>query len=93
MAAMSQMWIAFDSPPVFISLMLMMSAARMRISSMTSVGPNTLSSAMIGVCTRSVTYFMPSRSCALTGCSTNSRRTPASSSVCSAYTACFAVHP
>ena len=30
--------------------------------------------------TRSVTYFMPSRSLALTGCSTSSRRTPASSS-------------
>src|SRR5688572_6606306 len=45
--AMSAMWMAFDSPPVFISLMLMMSAARMRISSITSVGPNTLSSAMI----------------------------------------------
>ena len=54
-AAMSAMRIALEMPPVFISLMLMMSAARMRISSITSVGPNTLSSAMIGVCTRSVT--------------------------------------
>jgi hypothetical protein len=29
--------------------------ARMRISSITSIGPNTLSSAITGVCTRSVT--------------------------------------
>src|SRR6187399_2498484 len=63
-AAMSAMCRAFEMPPVFMSLMLMMSAARMRMSSITSVGPKTLSSAMIGVCTRSVTYFMPSRSCA-----------------------------
>ncbi len=90
-AAMSAMCIALEMPPVFMSLMLMMSAARMRMSSMTSVGPNTLSSAMIGVCTRSVTYFMPSRSCAFTGCSTSSMRTPASSSVWMANTACFAV--
>ena len=39
MPAMSAMRIALEMPPVFISLMLMMSAARMRISSITSVGP------------------------------------------------------
>ena len=83
-AAMSAMRMAFDSPPVFISLMLMMSAARLLISSITSTGPNTLSSAITGVCTRSVTYFSPSMSCARTGCSSSSSRTPASSSVCMA---------
>ena len=52
---MSAIFTALEMPPVFISLMLTMSAARMRISSMTSIGPNTLSSAITGVCTRSVT--------------------------------------
>src|SRR5690606_8658347 len=52
---MSAMRTALEMPPVFISLMLTMSAARMRISSTTSRGPNTLSSAITGVCTRSVT--------------------------------------
>src|SRR3546814_747055 len=81
-AAMSAMRIALEMPPVFISLMLMMSAARALIRSITCSGPNTLSSAMTGVCTRSVTYFRPSMSCALTGCSSSSSRTPASSSAC-----------
>src|SRR5690606_4752261 len=39
-AQMSAMRMALDRPPVFISLMLMMSAARWRIRSITSVGPN-----------------------------------------------------
>src|SRR6185437_2747127 len=79
MPAMSAMRIALEMPPVFISLMLMMSAARRRISSITSIGPNTLSSAITGVCTRSVTYRMPSRSRAFTGCSISSSLMPASS--------------
>ncbi|MDT4859549.1 hypothetical protein FQZ97_940630 [compost metagenome] len=91
--AMSAIRMALEMPPVFISLMLMMSAARILIRSMTSAGPNTLSSAITGGCTRSVTYFSPSRSRALTGCSSNSSTTPASSRCCMANTACLAVQP
>jgi len=92
-AAMSAMRIALEMPPVFISLMLMMSAARRWIRSNTCCGANTLSSAITGVLTRSVTYLRPSMSAALTGCSSSSRTTPASSSLCMAYTACLAVQP
>src|SRR3546814_1654833 len=55
-AAMSAMRIELEMPPVFISLMLMMSAARALIRSITCSGQKTLLSAMTGVCTRSVTY-------------------------------------
>ncbi|MCY1249522.1 hypothetical protein D9M72_630650 [compost metagenome] len=73
--------------------MLMMSAARCWIRSITWLGLNTLSSAITGVLTRSVTYFRPLMSAALTGCSSSSSTTPASSSVRIACTACLAVQP
>ena len=84
---------AFDMPPVFISLMLMMSAARIVSSSTASRGPKELSSAMTGVVTWSVTYFSPAMSSPRTGCSTSSSCTPLSSSARSTDTACFGVQP
>ncbi len=66
-SARLQIFSACQMPPVFISLMLSRSAARVRMISAASSGENTLSSARIGVYTAFVTARMPSRSCAGTG--------------------------
>ena len=81
---------ALVMPPHFISLMFTRSAAPVCMIFRASAGLNTLSSASTGTSAWRVTYCIPSRSAAGTGCSTNSMSSPLSCIWFRMRTACLA---